>query len=373
MTNKPMSGRERDRLARMKGRKPAARRAAPPKATPPPETKEETKPKEEAPATQAAAPPPPPPKPEPAPAPPPVVEDKKASPTPVASASKEEIKSPSSEASAINKETQPAAPPAIATPVAAKEPPKEAPKVEPQPAVLSSETKSNKMAENMENTESSSNGHAERDTSHLVENVSKKPLLYALLATIGVLAVVFLSHTFGPSHGGHEEGAEAASVEAVEGAEAASETEEAPMENESAPVSGEEESTSEGEQEAAPAAEEESSDQNEEGAEATSSDESGEVAQATPATSPTTDGKIATPFFGIATAAVDQENLAQKAVRDLEAKGLTASYIFIPDYVPNGKEMYRVFVGPYPTKDVANTMIPEVQAAVPGSYLFKVK
>ena len=333
MSQRPLSGRERDRLARMKGRK-----ASPPKKRPvakavtPPQNSEPAPPQAEEPKVETPQ-----------------------SVTPTPPVEEPKIEAPSTtEQSKTESTPEPSPVYAAVPPPPIKEPEKEVPPPVAQPVLSSSETKSSTMAEHTEDE------HHERDATKLVENVSKKPLLYALLALAGLLLVLWVSNTFGLEHGeGHSESENAAAIESPEGGE--SEAEEA------APVAPVEPEPA-GEAEDAAPMEDEGSSETEEGEEATSS-ETGEVVTPTAGS----DGKLSTPFWGIATATVDQENLAQKSVRELRAAGLDARYMFIPDYIPGGKEMYRIFIGPFPDRNAANTALGDVQAQAPGAYPFLVK
>ncbi len=352
MSQKPLSGRERDRLARMKGKKGApkkavARPAAPPAQKPvsPPSEPAIPKAEDSKPLSQEPKKVDPPKKTaEP--------EVKKAvrpeTQKPIVSPPKKEVQEPLKE---FQKEKVVSA---AAASSMTKAPEKEvpAPAVSPEPS--SSETKSSNMAEHNDEHDP----YGDRDTTKLVENVSKKPLVYSLLALGGLLLTLWVSNTFGPSHD-HEGGEhENAAIESPEAGETGTE--------EAAPVESVEPEAASEAIEAAPA-EEEGSIENEEGDEAASSEVTGEVVNTTP------DGLFPTPFWGIATAAVDKETLALKFVNELKAAGLDGQYMYIPDYLPGGKKMYRIFVGPFPDKPTAMAKFEDVQANTSGAYPFLVK
>ncbi|MDA9819949.1 SPOR domain-containing protein [Salibacteraceae bacterium] len=349
MSQKPLSGGERDRIARMKGKKAAPKRVAVRPTAPPVE--KENPPASEIPKLVS---------PEPTvpkavePLEPPKVETPKATESIPESIVKPETKAPEPEVKEPIKEIkQEEAVSATAKPSMTKTPEKEvsSPTISSEPS--SSETKSSKMAEHNDEP----GAHGWHDATKLVENVSKRPLVFAMLALGGLVLVLWVSNTFGPSHG-HEGGEhENAAIESPEAGITGTE-EAAPIE------SVEPEAASEAE-EAAPA-EMEGSSENEEG-EAASSEVTGEVVNTTP------DGQLPTPFWGIATAAVDDQMLALKFVKDLKAAGLDGRYMYIPDYIPSGKKMFRIFVGPFPDKPSAMAKFDDVQANTPGAYPFLVK
>jgi len=351
MAKKPLSGRERDRLARMKGA--SAKKVAPKRSSPAPAAKKlETKAPE--------------PKPEP------VKETPKAeikpSPTPVATpiATPEEKEKVESQA----KEKPVVAPPKKeATPTKENEKKDEikpAPKtfsaIQKEGAAASASkmsadkelTKSSVMAEQTENqNEHSDSGDNGRDSSQLVENVSTKPLRYSLLAALALALVVFWSQKFGPSHDhGHSEASKTEEAKPMESNEEAMPV----MEDAGAPA---EEAVTPTEEEAAPEAEE--SESSEEATSYVSTEEA-----ATPAPS-----KFEKPFWGYATEAVASESLAKSRVKGLKAKGYDANYIYILDYIPGGLKLYRVFIGPF--KDESSLRSGVASYDQSDAYIFSVQ
>lgn len=72
---------------------------------------------------------------------------------------------------------------------------------------------------------------------------------------------------------------------------------------------------------------------------------------------------------------LSEESSAQKAVRQLQAEGYTnAGYYYIPDYDPRGKSMYKVYVGPFPTLEEAESVLYDnLKNISPGSYPYLLK
>lgn len=340
MAKKPLSGRERDRLARMKS---AAPKRPVRKATPPPEADVRSKAEkpEEPLRTESAEP---------------------KSITAESSSPKEapiKTEKPSVNESVIEKK------PVVESQNEIIEEKKFAPKTfsviqkegatsaTPEETPVKSEIKSSSMAEQ---TSNQGHGHGSdehgRDASQLVENVSKKPLRYSLLAALGLVLVVFLSQNYGPSH--DHGNAEASKVE--EGKPEVVNDEAMPVMEESATEA--EEAESPAEDNSAPAEETGTSD------ETTSSVSTGEVVE-------TASTMLQKPFWGLATAAVDTESDAQNRAKRLKAKGFQSSYLYIPDYIPQGLKLYRVFIGPFSTEEAARSAQKNYDQS--DAYIFSIK
>lgn len=358
MTKKRLSGRERDRLARQKGaakKRPVRKSGTPPKKeTPKPaeekkqeevaqEKKESTpqaeKPKEESPKKEAPKLDPKQPKEESKP---------KAE---VKSADKEISKKsepPKKEEQKEEKEIKRSAPKTFSAiqKEGAAEP------VKKQEAVKG-ETKSSVMAEQTENQTQENGGG---DHSHLVENVSTKPLRYAVLASIGVVLIVFLSQRYGPSHDhGHSEATKTEEAKPEEMKEEAM-----PVMEESAEPA--EEAEAPAEESAAPEATESETSEDE----TTSSNEMGEAVKS--ASDP---AKLEKPIWGLATAAVKSESEAKQRASNLRSKGFDATYIYLPDYIPDGLDYYRVFIGPFPGESGARNAQKNYDQS--DAYIFSIK
>ncbi len=71
--------------------------------------------------------------------------------------------------------------------------------------------------------------------------------------------------------------------------------------------------------------------------------------------------------------AVAEEKAAIAKMHFLKEKGYNASYFFIPDYVLNGKKLYRVFAGPFSNFTNAKTALAEIQKFRAQAYIFRVK
>jgi hypothetical protein len=71
--------------------------------------------------------------------------------------------------------------------------------------------------------------------------------------------------------------------------------------------------------------------------------------------------------------AVAEEKDAIAKMHFLREKGYNASYFFIPDYVLNGKKLYRVFAGPFSNSTNAKTALAEIQKFRAQAYIFRVK
>ncbi len=336
MTKKRLSGRERDRLARQKG---AANKRPVRKSSPPPQKKESPK-EEQKPEIDKVAQ-------EKKESPPKAAEPKKevqstkeqtqkakeepkakaeSSSTAKAESKSEEVQkktetSTKQEEQKEEKEIKRSAPKtfsAIQKEGAAKPVKKQ--------ETVKGETKSSVMAEQTENQTQDNEGG---DHSHLVENVSTKPLRFALLAAVGVVLIIFLSQQYGPSHDhGHSEATKTEESKPEE------------MNEEAIPVMEEaaEEAEAPAEESEAPAAESETSED-----ETTSSNEMGEAVK-----SASEAAALQKPIWGLATAAVKSESEAKQRASNLRSKGFDATYIYLPDYIPNGLDYYRVFIGPFP-------------------------
>jgi len=342
MAKRPLSGRERDRLVRMKKSAPAkkvVRKPAPSKEEAPKAEKKEEE-KKVAPTTP------------------------KEVPSPPKEEQKVDAKSPPPKPAAEKKEEEPAQEEKKLAPktysAIQKEGAAETPVKEDQ---SKGETKSSVMAEQTENQGHHGSEDHERDTSHLVENVSTKPLRYALIATAGLVLVIFLSQKYGPSHEhGHSEAAKTEEAMPDEmNEEAVPVMEEAETSTEAEAASPAEEMTP-AEDQATPAGDSETSD------ETTSSVDSEEVAETA---SPSSSGMLQKPIWGLATAAVKSKAEAQQRVARLKAKGFDANYIYLPDYIPNGLQFYRVFIGPYSNESGARQAQKSYDQS--DAYIFSIK
>lgn len=84
-------------------------------------------------------------------------------------------------------------------------------------------------------------------------------------------------------------------------------------------------------------------------------------------------GKLKTPCFIISCAAVARETDARAQTGSLSRRGFDAAYLWIPDYDPAGKPLYKVYVGPYYSRSEAENVLPRVKAASSGAYVQQLK
>jgi len=73
----------------------------------------------------------------------------------------------------------------------------------------------------------------------------------------------------------------------------------------------------------------------------------------------------------ISYSSIASDAVAAKDVKMLADKGFTAGFYWIPDKNPDGKKLYKVYVGPFTTKADAKEKLPSVQALSPGAYILK--
>ena len=71
--------------------------------------------------------------------------------------------------------------------------------------------------------------------------------------------------------------------------------------------------------------------------------------------------------------AVAEEKAAIVKTNFLKEKGYSASYFFIPDYVLNGKKLFRVFAGPFSNQKEAKIALAEIQKFRETAYIFRVR
>ncbi len=71
--------------------------------------------------------------------------------------------------------------------------------------------------------------------------------------------------------------------------------------------------------------------------------------------------------------AVAEEKAAIAKTNFLKEKGYNAGYFYIPDYVLNGKKLYRVYAGPFSDQKTAKLALAEIQKFRETAYIFKVR
>jgi len=78
---------------------------------------------------------------------------------------------------------------------------------------------------------------------------------------------------------------------------------------------------------------------------------------------------LTTPCYIIGYSAVASEGMAKNYVASLTQKGFEAGYMWVPDYEPGGKAVYRIYVGPFKTLAEANTSLTKVKQIQSGAYV----
>lgn len=71
----------------------------------------------------------------------------------------------------------------------------------------------------------------------------------------------------------------------------------------------------------------------------------------------------------ISYSAVSKEASAKAAVKELNDKGYNAGYYWIPDQQPNGRELFKVYIGPFNSKSEAEASLDEVKGLSAGAYV----
>lgn len=85
-------------------------------------------------------------------------------------------------------------------------------------------------------------------------------------------------------------------------------------------------------------------------------------------------GEIQRKKYYIGYAAVASEATAKTMAAELRRKGFdSATYFYIPDYDPGGKNLYRICVGPFSTLEQAEEMAVNVRSENPSAYSFYLK
>jgi cell division septation protein DedD len=88
---------------------------------------------------------------------------------------------------------------------------------------------------------------------------------------------------------------------------------------------------------------------------------------------PAADGKLPTPSFLVVCTAMAKETDAKAFMIKLASEGYEAGYLWIPDYEPEGKKLYRVYVGPFDNKEEAQDILPEIKTAYKFAYILNLK
>ena len=90
-------------------------------------------------------------------------------------------------------------------------------------------------------------------------------------------------------------------------------------------------------------------------------------------TKKTNSSKISTPCWIISYASITKESKAAVEVKKLVEKGYISGYYWIPDYDATGKQLYKIYVGPFATKNEGQEKLKEIQLLSNDAYLMKLK
>jgi cell division septation protein DedD len=88
---------------------------------------------------------------------------------------------------------------------------------------------------------------------------------------------------------------------------------------------------------------------------------------------PAANGKLPTPSFLVVCTAMAKETDAKAFMMKLASEGYEAGSLWIPDYEPQGKKLYRVYVGPFDTKEEAQDILPDIKTDYKFAYLLNLK
>ncbi|MBD79443.1 MAG: hypothetical protein CL840_11030 [Crocinitomicaceae bacterium] len=83
-------------------------------------------------------------------------------------------------------------------------------------------------------------------------------------------------------------------------------------------------------------------------------------------------GDFEIPCWIVAFSANNNKPLANMNYSALEALGFDAGIYWIPKYFPDGKSMYKVYVGPYKTPEQAQAILPQIKNLQPDAYVMKI-
>jgi len=74
----------------------------------------------------------------------------------------------------------------------------------------------------------------------------------------------------------------------------------------------------------------------------------------------------------ISFASVKEEKAASKGAKEVVDKGFIGGYYWIPDKDPNGKALFKIYVGPYRTENQAQEALPKIKELSPSAYVLKI-
>lgn len=80
-----------------------------------------------------------------------------------------------------------------------------------------------------------------------------------------------------------------------------------------------------------------------------------------------------TPFYIVSISAVSKKEYAIKGALRIQKDQLNGNFLWIPDYSPNGKKLYKIYVGPFASKLEAQKKKEEISSKYPGCYVQTIK
>ncbi len=74
----------------------------------------------------------------------------------------------------------------------------------------------------------------------------------------------------------------------------------------------------------------------------------------------------------ISYSSVSSETMAIKILSEVKSKGYNNSgYYYIPDYDPSGKQLFKVYIGPFSSLESSQITLTKIKALSPGAYAYK--
>lgn len=80
-----------------------------------------------------------------------------------------------------------------------------------------------------------------------------------------------------------------------------------------------------------------------------------------------------TPFYIISISAVSKKESAIKGALKIQKSKDLGNFLWIPDYNPNGKSLYKVYIGPFVSKIEAQKQKETLSSKYPGCYVQSIK
>lgn len=79
------------------------------------------------------------------------------------------------------------------------------------------------------------------------------------------------------------------------------------------------------------------------------------------------------PFYIISISAVSKKESAVKGALKIQKKKQKGNFLWIPDYFPQGKKLYKVYIGPFNSKELAIQQKELIATQYPGCYVQSIK